>query len=106
VCGLVAVASIFSFAVRGNTRNRQVSVANALLYDKMEEFRSASFSEPIWRNGDDSDRIVRDGTYIRVWQIGKTLPRTVTVIVYIESNPLTGRQTELIRATTLVSPTF
>jgi hypothetical protein len=72
----------------------------------MEEFRSASFSAPIWMNGDGSDRIALDGTYIRVWQIGKTLPRSVTVIVYIESNPLTGRQTELIRATTLVSPVF
>jgi prepilin-type N-terminal cleavage/methylation domain-containing protein len=34
--GLVAVASIFSFAVRANISNRQMAVATALAYDKME----------------------------------------------------------------------
>jgi prepilin-type N-terminal cleavage/methylation domain-containing protein len=105
-CGLVAVASIFSFAIRANMNNKQMSVATALLYDKMEEFKSASFSDPIWASAG-SDDITQGGSrYIRVWQIGAGVPRSVTVIVYAQSNPLMHRQTELIRATTLVSPTF
>lgn len=92
-CGLVAVASIFSFAIRANISNRQMSVATALLYDKMEELKSASIL------ADGSDEVMLDGRYVRVWRVSATVPRSVTVIVY-------AQQTELIRATTLISPTF
>ena len=104
--GLVAVASIFSFAVRANISNRQMAVATALLYEKMEEFESASLDEPIWTNGDGMDQIDRDGVYVRVWRIGSMTPRAVTVIVYARNGGLSNRQVELVRATTLVSPSF
>ena len=92
-CGLVAVAAIFSFAIRTNIANRQNAVAVSLLYDKMEELKSTSIT------ADGSDEVVRDEGYVRVWRISSTVPRTVTVIVY-------AHQTELIRATTLTSPAF
>jgi Tfp pilus assembly protein PilV len=99
-CGLVAVASIFSFTVRANITNRQMAVATSLLYDKMEELKS--MPSP----ADGTDRITLQDTYIRTWQIGATDPRSITVIVYAASNPLTHRQMELIQATTLIAPTF
>ena len=104
-CGLVAVASMFSFAVRANIADRQMAVATALLYDKMEEFRSTPFDQPLWKNGDGFDYVVKDITYIRVWQVSRTVPRNVTVIVYVEGALKRGR-TELIRATTIVGDTF
>ena len=105
-CGLVAIASVFSFAIRANVGNRQMSAATALLYEKMEEFRAAPVTDPIWTAGDGSDEPVRDERYLRTWQVRGTAPRSVTVIVYAKSSPLTHRQTELIRATTLASPVF
>ena len=104
-CGLVAVASMFSFAVRANIADRQMAMATALLYDKMEEFRSTSFDQPLWKNGDGFDYVVKETTYMRVWQVSPGVPRNVTVIVYVEG-ALTRRPTELIRATTVVSDTF
>ena len=106
-CGLVAVASVYSFAIRANGSNRQMAVATALLYDKMEEFRSAPFTDTLWMNGAGSDEVTKDGArYIRVWQISAGMPRSVTVIVYAQRDSFRRGQTELIRATTLVSDTF
>jgi prepilin-type N-terminal cleavage/methylation domain-containing protein len=99
-CGLVAAASIFSFAIRANVSNRQMSAATALLYDKMEELKWAA--API----DGADIVTQDETYIRVWRVSATVPRSITVIVSAQSNPLTHRQTELIQAITLISPEF
>lgn len=99
-CGLVAVAAIFSFAVRANMGNRQMSVATALLYDKMEELKWAA------QPPDGSDTLTVDGTYIRAWRVSATVPRTITVIVSVRSNPWTHQETELIQATTLTSPEF
>jgi prepilin-type N-terminal cleavage/methylation domain-containing protein len=98
--GLVAVASIFSFAVRANASNRQMSVATALLYDKMEELKWAALPT------DGGDTVIQGGVYIRTWKVSSTAPRAITVIVSVQSNPLARRQTELIRATTLTSPYF
>jgi Tfp pilus assembly protein PilV len=96
LCGLVAVAAVFSFAVRVNATNRQMAVATSLLYDKMEELRSSS----AWTTGTDSESVVVGGeTYMRVWEVSGDVPRQVTVIVK-------RHQSELIRATTLVSPSF
>ena len=107
VCGLVAVASVFSFAIRANATNRQIAAATALLSDKMEEFRSSSLTDPIWTNTAGSEALVIAGErYTQTWRIGTNTPRTVTVIIYVQSHALTRRQTELIRATTFVSPTF
>jgi prepilin-type N-terminal cleavage/methylation domain-containing protein len=100
LCGLVAVASTFSFAIRTNLANRKMAVATSLLYDKMEEFRSAPFADAIWGTPSGTETVVVGGQpYIRSWQITTEVPCTVTVIV------ATGAK-ELIRATTLVSPSF
>ena len=105
-CGLVAAASVFSFAIRANIGSRQMSAATALLADKMEEFRAAPLTDPMWAVAGGSDQVTLDSQYLRVWQVRSTTPRSVTVIVYAESSPLTHRKTELIRATTLASPVF
>ena len=99
-CGLVAVASIFSFAIRANISNRQMSMATALLYDKMEELKWAT------QPADGSDILTQGATYLRVWRVSTNVPRTITVIVSVLSNPLTHQETELIQATTLTSPEF
>ena len=99
-CGLVAVAVIFSFAIRANVSNRQMAVGTSLAYDKMEELRWATAL------ADGTDQVTLDDTYLRTWQIGSSQPRSITVTVYAVSNPLTRRQTELIEVTTLLSPVF
>jgi prepilin-type N-terminal cleavage/methylation domain-containing protein len=104
-CGLVAVATMFSFAISANVNNRQMAVATALLYDKMEEFRSSPLDSPLWVNGDGSDDVVWNTTFTRVWEINPAIPYSVSIIVYSES-PLTHRLTELIRATASVANTF
>jgi prepilin-type N-terminal cleavage/methylation domain-containing protein len=104
-CGLVAVATMFSFAIRANVNNRQMAVATALLYDKMEQFKSTPLQKPLWINGDDSDNVVQDTTFTRVWEINPDIPHTVSITVYAES-PLSHRLTELIRATGIVARTF
>jgi prepilin-type N-terminal cleavage/methylation domain-containing protein len=105
--GLVAAASVFSLAVRVNAGNRQSAAGTALLADKMEQFRSASFADPVWMTGDGSDEVKQDGgTYIRTWSIRPGQPRALTVIVYVRTSPLTNGRLELIRASTLRSPDF
>ena len=98
--GLVAVAEIFSVAIRANISNRQMAVATALVCDKMEELKWA----PVVSSG--SDQVTLDDQYIRTWRVVGGHPQIVTVSVYAASNPLTHRQTELLQATTLLSPTF
>jgi prepilin-type N-terminal cleavage/methylation domain-containing protein len=98
--GLVALASIFSVAIRANISNRQMAVATALVYDKMEELKWA----PSISSG--SDQITQDDKYIRTWQVVAGDPQIVTVTVYAASNPLTHRRTELVQTTLLLSPEF
>ena len=104
-CGLVAVATMFSFAARANINNRQMAVATALLYDKMEQFKSAALDSPLWTNGDDSDNVIQETTFTRTWEINPATPQSVSIIVYADS-PLRHRLTELIRATVNVANTF
>jgi Tfp pilus assembly protein PilV len=104
-CGLVAVATMFSFATRANVNNRQMAVATALLYDKMEQFKSAALDSPLWTNGDDSDSVIQETTFTRTWEINPATPQSVSIIVYADS-PLRHRLTELIRATVNVANTF
>jgi prepilin-type N-terminal cleavage/methylation domain-containing protein len=104
-CGLVAVATMFSFAVRANINNREVAAATALLYDKIEQFKSTPLSSPLWINGDDSDNVVQDITFTRVWEINPAVPQSVSITVYAD-NPLTHSLTELIRATATAGKTF
>jgi prepilin-type N-terminal cleavage/methylation domain-containing protein len=104
--GLVAVTSVFSFAIRTNGGNRQTAVATTLLYKKMEEFRARQFTDDIWLNVSGSETVViGNERYFRSWTIIDEVPRKVTVVVFTKS-ALTDRTTELIRATTLLSPTF
>jgi prepilin-type N-terminal cleavage/methylation domain-containing protein len=98
--GLVALASIFSLAIRANINNRQMAVATALAYDKMEELKWATSISS------GSDQVTLDDRYIRTWQIVTGDPQVITVTVYAASNPLTHRQTELVQATLLLSPAF
>jgi prepilin-type N-terminal cleavage/methylation domain-containing protein len=106
-CGLVAVAATFSFAIRTNATNREVAIATTLLSQKMEEFRAAPFTEPIWLSTSGSETITVGGIqFVRQWIIGSTVPRSVTVAVEVQVSALTRRRIELIRATTLVSPSF
>jgi prepilin-type N-terminal cleavage/methylation domain-containing protein len=104
-CGLVAVATMFSFAVSANISNRQMAVATALLYDKMEEFKSTPLDSALWTNGDGSDDVIQNATFTRVWELNPAAPYSVSIIVYAES-PLTHSLTELIRATANVANTF
>jgi Tfp pilus assembly protein PilV len=104
-CGLVAVATMFSFAISANASNRQMAVATALLYNKMEEFKSAPLDSPLWIDGDGSDDVIQDATFTRVWEINPAVPNSVSITVYAES-PLTHRLTELIRATANVANSF
>ena len=99
-CGLVAVAAIFSFAIRANIGNRQMAVATALAYDKMEELKWTP--SPL----DGADQVTLADRYFRTWHIGPTPPHVVTVTVYAMSSPLTHRQMELIKVTTLISRVF
>src|SRR5262245_41225496 len=94
VCGLVAAASVFSYVLRTNGTNRQMAIATSLLYDKMEQFRSTSFTDAIWTNTNGSEILITEGErYIRAWKVGPGVPRIVTVIVYAQTQTLTRRQT-------------
>jgi len=104
-CGLVVVASMFSFSIRANASTRQMAVATALLNDKMEQFKSAPLDSALWQDGDGSEDVVQDWTFTRAWKINRTIPYTVTISVYAEG-ALTSRQIELIRATTAVTNSF
>ena len=107
LCGLVAVASVFSFAIRTNETNRQMTVATTLLYNKMEEFRAGSLNDSIWTNVAPAETLVIAGErYVRVSHVSAGTPRSVTITIYVQNNALTRRQTELLRATTLMSPVF
>src|SRR5438094_5095327 len=87
LCGLVAVAATFTFVIRTNGANRQMAVATSLLYDKMEEIRSAPFTDPIWTNGSGSETvIIASQRYIRAWQIETSVPRMITVVIHTENN--------------------
>jgi prepilin-type N-terminal cleavage/methylation domain-containing protein len=106
-CGLVAAASVFSFAVRVNVANRQMAVAAALVRDRMEEFRACGYTDPVWSSPEGEETLAVDGAgFARRWEIDGTDFRVVTVIVYAVSNAITGRRTELMRATSIFSPEF
>jgi hypothetical protein len=125
----VAVARVFSFSAAVNFNNRQRTEATLALAHKMEEFKNASVVDPVWTSGgsldpasrmpgfwdyvtaDSAGRLVVLTTpsytsYLRVWQISGTLPRTVTVIVYTERAGLTQRRMELIRGTSIATSSY
>jgi len=84
-----------------------MAAATALAAGKMEELRSAPFSDPVWTLTSASETIVVAGDrFTREWEIDSNVTRMITVVVYAERNALTRRRMELIRLTTLASPEF
>ena len=106
VCGLVGVAAIFSYVIRANSSNRQMAIATALAYDKMEELRAAAFGSNIPPNTVSETVMVAGQRFTRSWQVDSSVPQAVTVVIYANTDALRRRQTELIRVTTLISPVF
>ena len=129
VSGLVAVAAIFLYSVDTGLRNQRRTAATALLYEKMEQFKSAPISDSVWVPGGSLNLAFPAGGYfdyvklddagvlnstttdtsapfIRVWQVSATVPRSVTIAVYALKAGMTRRGFELIRATTVVESTF
>jgi type II secretory pathway pseudopilin PulG len=127
--GLVAVAAIFSYSAQANIATQQRTTATVLLYEKMEQFKSAALTDPIWVAGgsleplapaagyfdyveiDSSGGVSRSTTdlslpYIRVWQITGTVPRRLTVAVYAKKAGIKVRPTELIRAASITGNSF
>ena len=105
--GLVAVATMFSYSIGAHYMTRQRTTGITLLYEKMEEFRSSHLDDALWNTIDGFDYVTLDGAgYRRVWHVSLSSPRSVTIIVYVERSGLTGRRTELIRATAMATRTF
>ena len=129
VSGLVAIAAIFSYSASTSLNNQLRTAATALLYEKMEQFKSAPISDSVWVPGGSLNLAFPAGGYfdyvklddagvlnstttdtsapfIRVWQVSATVPRSVTIAVYALKAGMTRRGFELIRATTVVESTF
>lgn len=127
--GILAVASVFAFTTTANLDTRQRTIANSILSDKMETFRSAPLTSPIWSVGGSLQPqstmngfveyvgLTTNGTitvsptdsrlpYMCIWQVSGSDPRMVTVIVYAQRAGVTRRRLELIRATTALSAKF
>ena len=127
--GLVAVAGIFSYSARANITTQQRTTATVLLHEKMEQFKSTPLTDSMWTAGgrldprapasgyfeyleiDSSGGVSISTTdsdlpYLRLWQITGTVPRSVTVAVYAQKSGLTGRPSELIRATAITGHSF
>ena len=118
VFGLVTIASLFTSSIDANRTNRLRTTATLLLIDKMDQMRVTPLDRPEWIAGGglSADSPIdgysdfpsgADGdTYVRLWQIDGTSPRTVTVVVCANRTLLNRHRMELVRATTLVTPTF
>ena len=129
VTGLVAVASLFAYTSTTNLTTQQRTTANAILYDKMESFKSTALTSAGWIPGGtltpqspqpgyfdyvtvNSDGTIRTSTtdprftFMRLWHITGSDPRTVTIVVYAQRAGVTRRRLELIRATAVVGSKF
>jgi Tfp pilus assembly protein PilV len=129
VSGLVAIAAIFAYSAKTSLSNQRTMAATALLYEKMEQFKSAPMSDSIWLPGGNLnlafpaggyfDYVTIDGTgvlnssttdtsapFMRLWQVSATAPRSVTIAVYGLKAGMVRRDSELIRGTTVVGMTF
>jgi prepilin-type N-terminal cleavage/methylation domain-containing protein len=118
--GIVSVSHVFSYTVQTTMRNRQRTAATILLVDKLEQFHSLPFTDSRWNAGGSLhsdhrsagyfDHVTSDGSigshYLRTWQVSGTDPRSVTVVVYGQSEGVTERRMELARGTTTISASF
>ncbi len=103
VTALVSIAALFTYSARSNTSTQRRTTAMMLVAERMEEFKSLSLRDDRWTQGGGLDPASpvagyfdSDSGYTRLWQITGTLPRTVTVAVFVD-------ETELARATTMKS---
>ena len=111
VVASTAVASLFVSSLETSLNNQERTTAGLLLSDKLEQFAVLPFSDIRWASGSYSEYVLiaTDGSavlskdpaakYLRAWQISGTSTRTLTVIIYTNHSAVSGRQTELIRAT-------
>ncbi len=111
VVASTAVASLFVSSLETSLNNQDRTTAGLLLSDKLEQFAVLPFTDIRWTSGDYSEyvSIAADGSavistnpsvkFLRAWHISGTSTRMLTVIVYTNRSPVSGRQTELIRAT-------
>ena len=129
VSGMVAVAGMFAYSAQTALNNQRRTSAAALLYEKMEQFRSTPSSDSMWSPGGSLnptfpaagyfDDVILDATgslnssttdpsapFIRVWQVLPTVPRSVTIAVYALKPGSTRRALELVRATTVAGSRF
>jgi Tfp pilus assembly protein PilV len=127
--GIVAVASVFAYTVTANLDTQQRTTAQAILYDKVETFRSTSITDSIWSPGGSltpqspingyldyvaitTSGIITTSTtnshlpFMRIWEISGNDPRMVTVIAYAQRAGVTRRRPELVRATVVVGSRF
>jgi prepilin-type N-terminal cleavage/methylation domain-containing protein len=115
----LAVASLFAYSARTNVMTGQMTTATFLANTKMEQIRDQQFNtvgvggglDPasptanyfeyitINANGTIATSTVNaTAPFIRLWQVSGASPRLVTVAVFARSNGVSGRTTELMRA--------
>lgn len=89
--GIVGVASMFSAGTRAGIRNEQRTTATLLLYDKMEQLRSAGplpagggldSLHPISGFSETLPMANAQAAFLRLWQVQGATPQTITVVVY------------------------
>ena len=127
VSGLVAVAYLFTYSVRTNITNDQLTSATLLLYNKMEELEAVSLANLTVGGGLDGasptanffDYVTVGATgaltvnttdtnapYLRVWQVTGANPKSITVAVHAQRAGFSGDRREMVRATTSVTSSF
>lgn len=78
----LALFSLGSTTIKGNTRNENESVAMALAISKMEELRNKGFTSPTLASGSDgpmgADGVPGSGIYSRAWTVTATTLTGVT----------------------------
>ena len=116
VAASAVVASLFVSSIRTSLDNQERTVADLLLSDKLEKLTVTAPTSATWLAGDYLEYVSIDADglpivsptdsslkYLRTWQVSAAQPKTVTVVVYSTRSAITGRQTELIRATAAVA---
>src|ERR1700753_2539007 len=74
---LAAIASLFSVGIATNTTNQQRTIATLLVCQKLEQFQTASPSDPVWQIGGNLDpkapasgySDTPSSSFLRLWQV-------------------------------------
>jgi Tfp pilus assembly protein PilV len=122
--GIVAVAHLFSYSAATNITTQQISTANLLATNKLEELRAVPVDGLTAGGSLDPDSpttnfwdyvsIAQDGTitadtsttsapYLRLWTITGTSLKELDVVVYSQRSSLGRAQMELARAPTTIT---